>query len=167
MPATRQTTSGAGAVQVRPGFGLRILVTGSRDWADPDAVAAATAEAAAGWPPQTVTVVHGGCPTGADAHADAAARAAGHQPEDHPADWSTGRSAGPRRNAAMVATGIDVCLAFIGPCRRAHCTRRAEGPHPSHGASGCADLAQRAGVPVRHFGPWAAAATARPARQPR
>jgi hypothetical protein len=49
----------------------------------------------------------------------------------------------------MVSLGADRCLAFIGPCTSPRC--RKAGPHPSHGASGCADLAEAAGIPVRRW----------------
>ncbi|MGH8878010.1 MAG: hypothetical protein ACRD0P_11805, partial [Stackebrandtia sp.] len=48
-----------------------------------------------------------------------------------------GRAAGPARNAAMVHTRPALCLAFI----RDH----------SRGASHCADLAERTGIPTRRY----------------
>jgi hypothetical protein len=139
----------------------RILVTGSRDWDDIDLLTcelkAAIGEAVSLGRP--VVVVHGDCPTGADAMADRLARSAGLTPEAHPADWEgpcrassckPGHrrrrrdgadycpAAGLFRNAEMVAAGADACLAFIR--------------NGSAGATGCADLAERAGIAVgRHF----------------
>jgi hypothetical protein len=49
----------------------------------------------------------------------------------------------------MVNLGADAALAFIGPCTSTRC-RRTE-PHPSHGASGCAALAEKASIPTRRF----------------
>ena len=115
---------------------FRVLVTGSRTWTDTTAITRALDELHAVHEPRLV-VVHGACPTGADAIAHTWAHTHGVPVETHPADWSTGRSAGPARNAAMVATNPDTCLAFI----RDHST----------GATGCADLAEHAGIPTtRH-----------------
>lgn len=83
----------------------RVLVTGSRSWTDTEAIATALARE---WEPGAVLVT-GGCPTGADA---IAALVWPGVVELHPADWSHGKSAGPRRNAEIVALGADVCLAF-------------------------------------------------------
>lgn len=129
---------------------VRVLVTGSRDWSDEQAVRDALRAVASGVASQHVTVVHGHCPTGADAHADMAARIFGMQVERHPADWSRGRKAGPERNAAMVGLGADVCLAFIGPCTSPRCNR--SDAHDSHGATGCASLAEAAGIrTIRYY----------------
>jgi hypothetical protein len=128
---------------------MRILVTGSRDWTDRDSVWSALSRHAS---VVGVTVVHGDRPTGADAFAQ---RWTEHQPdvtpEAHPADWEAhGRAAGPLRNKEMVSLGADLCLAFIGDCSSPRCN--IGGKHPSHGASGCADLAETAGIPtVRHY----------------
>ncbi|MGH3525755.1 MAG: hypothetical protein ACRDQ6_00390 [Pseudonocardiaceae bacterium] len=82
-------------------------------------------------------MVHGGA-RGADQLADEVARGWGWTPEPHPADWARyGRSAGYRRNAAMVTLGADVCLAFI-----------LDG---SRGASHTAQLAHTAGIPTRRY----------------
>jgi len=132
-----------------------ILVTGSRDWPDPAAVTEALEaiehhQRFASWP---ITLMHGG-----NGRVDAAAHLwARRTPRwfsrPFPALWADhpGRSAGPRRNRAMVQAGPDLCLAFIGPCTRTACAHLQ--PHGSHGASGCADLAQAAGIPTwRCFG---------------
>ena len=123
---------------------MRILITGSRDWTNQNAVYGAIHMAifeiseligsrTTGEP--AVTIVHGHCPTGADAIAN---RMIGLEIERHPADWEEhGRAAGPIRNAEMVALGADVCLAFI--------------KNNSKGATGCALLAEKAGIPTRRF----------------
>lgn len=126
---------------------MRILVTGSRDWSDVDAIWAALARLAETNP--LATLVSGACPTGADAIAEDWWARFGGTVERHPADWSRGRKAGPERNAHMVALGADICLAFIGPCTSPRCPRTDE--HPSHGATGCADLAERAGIETRRY----------------
>lgn len=120
----------------------RILVTGSRHWHDRSTVATALDEACSAVIGRPVVIVHGGCPTGADAQAAAwAASAAVTCPvtaEPYPADWHRhGRAAGPIRNAAMVRAGANLCLAFIR--------------QGSRGASHCARLAERAGIPVRRW----------------
>lgn len=128
----------------------RILITGSRRWRDRDTIHAALADAVRDLPAdREVTVVHGGC-WGADQIADLWARQYGATVEVHEADWDRyQRAAGPIRNRHMVNLGADIALAFIGPCTSSRC--RKPRPHPSHGASGCADMAERAGIPVRRF----------------
>ena len=111
----------------------RILITGSRDWGDWRTITKALIDAADG-KPRPVTVVHG-CARGADFLAAHAARKLGWEVEDHPARWDRdGKAAGPIRNQAMVDLGADVCLAFI--------------KDGSRGATHCADLAEKAGIPV-------------------
>jgi len=140
--------------------GLRILVTGSRDWPDDFTVddALSELESSRNSPGSLFVVVHGACPTGADAYASRwVAQWRGYpgegmeyvREEPHPADWSRGRKAGPERNAHMVSLGADLCLAFIGDCASPRCHKPR--PHPSHGATGCASLAERAGIETRRF----------------
>lgn len=114
----------------------RVLVTGSRAWGG-HAIIYAALDALLAENPDMV-VVHGACAQGADALADRWAVRNWVSVERHPAEWRRyGRSAGFRRNADMVALGADVCLAFI----------RAG----SSGATHTADLAEKAGIPVRRW----------------
>ena len=112
----------------------RVLVTGSRTWADEEAIAGALA---GHWHDGNALLVTGACPRGADEIAERIWRSRGGLVERHPADWRTGRDAGMRRNAAMVALGADVCLAFIRD--------------GSPGATHAAHLAEQAGIPVHRF----------------
>lgn len=129
-------------------------MTGSRDWPDPSAVSrvldAAFDEAFVNGTTEFV-VVHGACPSGADQHASewVAAMNEGDfgfvvSEERHPAA---------ERNMRMVTTRPDLCLAFIGDCTSPRCYR--EDRHPSHGASGCANLASGHGIPTRRYKPTA------------
>ena len=116
----------------------RVLVTGSRDWVDQAVVRAALTAA---WRDagQPLVVVHGACPTGADAMAEAWAvehAVAGIEVERNPANWRLGgRGAGPVRYAAMVRAGAWRVVAFVR--------------HHSPGASQCVLAARRAGLDVR------------------
>jgi hypothetical protein len=89
---------------------MRVLVCGSRHWTDPAPIRAALAPL-----PADTVIVHGAAP-GADMLAAALAEARGLAVEPHPAEWATyGRRAGPLRNEAMLATGIDRVVAFRLP----------------------------------------------------
>lgn len=123
---------------------MRILITGSRTWTDRNAIYDVLDKIYYETRGHTVpTIVHGACPRGADAIASDWVRVT-RKPgwtigeERHPADWHLyGKAAGPRRNAEMVNAGADICLAFI--------------KGNSRGATGCADLAEKAGIrTVRH-----------------
>lgn len=123
---------------------MRILVTGSRTWTDYVTLADALLNAYfATTCTAPVTLVHGGCPRGADEMAHRWAdeiRESGWRldEERHPADWERhGKSAGFRRNAEMVTAGADLCLAFIRD--------------GSRGASHTADLAEKAGIETRRW----------------
>jgi hypothetical protein len=136
----------------------RILVTGSRAWDDWRTITGALIQARRdGNPDQGPTIVVHGCALGADYLAAQAARKLGWEVEAHPAEWGApcrpecvlghrrpGRdgfsycpAAGNYRNAEMVALGADACLAFI--------------KDGSAGATHCAGLAEKAGIPVRRF----------------
>jgi hypothetical protein len=110
----------------------RVIITGSRNWEDRAAIERILDRL---WVrDQATVIVHGGCPTGADAMAEEIWSAKGGITEVHPADWSAGRAAGPIRNQMMVNMGADWCVAFIR--------------NSSPGASGCAEMARRAGIIV-------------------
>ncbi|HZN17605.1 MAG TPA: SLOG family protein [Micromonosporaceae bacterium] len=114
----------------------RVLVTGSRTWTDTTTIHTALnalhTQHRAG-----LVVLHGACPRGADAITDAWCTRHRVPVERYPANWRRlGTRAGHARNAAMVATGPARCLAFI----------RDRSP----GATGCAALAEAAGIPTTH-----------------
>jgi hypothetical protein len=118
----------------------RILVTGSRSWTDYALVAHALGVVIgqSGAALSDIVIVHGACPSGADAMAARLARQRGYRTDARPADWNRlGNRAGFIRNAEMVASKPDICVAFI----------RAG----SRGATHCADLAEKAGVPTRRY----------------
>ena len=106
----------------------RILVTGSRDWDDTLRISVALYNA---WKRlgfhKGATLVHGDAP-GADTIARDIWRDNGLIDEPHPADWSQGKSAGPRRNQQMVDLGADLCLAFPKgkSAGTRHCIRAAQ-----------------------------------------
>lgn len=115
----------------------RVLVTGSRDWQDREVIAGVLMEICMDHHSHRVIVIHGAA-RGADEFADEAAHEFWMATEPHPADWNThGKRAGFIRNAQMVALGADICLAFIR--------------NGSRGATHCAGLAEKAGIPVRRF----------------
>jgi hypothetical protein len=102
--------------------------------------------------------VHGHCPQGGDAifHAwlttHPLPNVGVETHEITPQEWDLhGLSAGPLRNRRMVDLGATECVAFIGPCLSTWCRRPR--PHGSHGATGCADMAQAAGIPTTRV--WA------------
>lgn len=72
---------------------MKVLVTGSRDWSDIDAVIRELSK----FPVGTI-VIHGAC-SGADTIAGDVAEALGFEVRAYPADWDRyGRAAGPIRN---------------------------------------------------------------------
>lgn len=112
---------------------VRVLVTGSREWSDPNAARKMIADRLFDLPVDSV-VVHGAA-RGADRFAHQEAQKLGLLVEPHPADWERyGKSAGFRRNAEMVSLGADICLAFWNG--------------KSNGTKHTIELAQKAGIPV-------------------
>lgn len=121
---------------------MRILVTGSRGWADERFVRYQLFCRLVGWD-EPLTIVEGACEGSPDETAYAWAMEQGKAgrkvtAERHPADWkSLGKRAGFARNAEMVGLGADLCLAFIR--------------NYSPGATNCANLAAAHGIPTRIF----------------
>lgn len=107
---------------------FRLLITGSRDWNDENAIIEQFRLVYARYGSE-VTLVSGACKNGADALCEKLAAPAGWVIETHPADWNKfGKSAGFKRNAEMVELGADACLAFIkdGSAGASHTARLAE-----------------------------------------
>lgn len=114
---------------------MRILVTGSRDWEDAATIRETLTSIVMGdMGPHTL--IHGACPTGADAIADRIATGWRWQIDSHPARWrdisgALDRGAGFRRNVEMVNLLPDVVAAFIrnGSRGATHCTSVARNLH--------------------------------------
>lgn len=125
---------------------FRLLITGSRTWDDYEAIKSAIlgiltelveADPSLRQIPlkSWFSIIHGNCPRGADFLADHFARTVLKiKPELYEADWRLGKRAGYLRNARMVDSMPDACLAFIRD--------------RSKGATGCRDLAKRKGIPT-------------------
>lgn len=107
---------------------MKVLVCGSRDWPDRDAINARVAEL-----PLGSIVIQGGA-KGADLMARHAAALANLHCAEVPAMWRNGRGAGFARNRAMLDLGPDLVLAF----------QRAG----SRGTQHTIDEARRRGIPV-------------------
>jgi hypothetical protein len=116
----------------------RILVTGSRDWDDEQAIRDAIADVAM-MQGDDFILVHGAA-RGADSLAAQVVDGWGGKArtEAHPADWhGEGRAAGILRNQRMVDLGADICLAFP--------------KGESRGTRDCIRRAEKAGIPVRIY----------------
>jgi hypothetical protein len=131
----------------RPVF--RLLVTGSRDWADIPMLRAALAQVLAEVDKagMRLVVVHGDCPSGADFLAEAwvrEQRGLGRPVDSHrfPANWAAyGLLAGNVRNTSMVVAGAQRCLAFFAPGAA------------NKGTSDCVKQAQRHHIKVVRYPP--------------
>lgn len=143
----------------------RLLVTGSRGLLDRGVVndRLDTALAMTVSKGQTLIVVHGDCPTGADRFADEwgwAMQARGlavaveaHPAQNHPTeDFGPWPGAGPRRNRHVVSLGADECVAFLDLCTSPRC--RMPQPHGSHGTMNCALEAMRMGIKTEVIELW-------------
>jgi hypothetical protein len=114
---------------------MRVLITGSRDWWDVTTIMGALLPIHEAHP--EAVLVSGGCPSGADAIAEAIWHGFDGEVEVHPANWKLGKSAGILRNNEMVDLGADVCLAF----RKNY----------SRGTTHCANAATMAGIPTTWY----------------
>lgn len=131
---------------------MRVIVTGSRRWADKQVVYDALNETYRTYGP--FVLVHGACATGADAIAHdwlaLASRLVPVQEDPFKAAWAArGPAAGPERNKRMVAAGGQLLLAFVEPCSKANCDKPQ--PHDSHGTAGCMELAREAGIEIKEY----------------
>lgn len=96
MPGDEEGLAAEGSVGAAVNL---VLVTGSRDWKDYNAIW----DQLACLPVHTI-ILQGGCPTGADAMAKRAAESLGFMPLTLGALWDRfGKAAGPIRNEAMAA----------------------------------------------------------------
>lgn len=117
---------------------FRLIVAGMRGWADRRAIYSRLDVILKLRP--NLILVHGACPTGADAIADRWARRRGVKVERHWAKWNVhGRRAGPLRNEKMAALGANYCLVFWDG--------------KSRGTGSMYRAARRAGIPVRQVKP--------------
>lgn len=120
---------------------MRILVCGSRNFTDEELIERVLSKAKK--LEQPITLVHGDCPRGADNIADRIARKFGWNIEKHPAQWDLhGKKAGFLRNAEMVNTGVDYCLAF---------TTHNGDEKISQGTSHTVNLARKKNITTRVF----------------
>ena len=113
-------------------------MTGSREWDNYPLMMTTLADWILDDEGLRATLVHGGCPTGADREAASFWRITGRPVEPHPANWQRyGKAAGPRRNQEMVDAGADQCIAFF---KRGAANR---------GTADCVARARAAGIPVQ------------------
>lgn len=107
-----------------------LLCTGSRNWKDYELVEKIILRL------MPTLVIHGGA-HGLDTVVENICNAYDIEQKIFYADWSKGLSAGPKRNAEMVAYGPDACLAFH------------EDPLLGKGTKDCVERCEKAGIPVR------------------
>lgn len=131
---------------------VRVLVTASRDWPDPDLIRRVLAEEYWATVGRRFVVVQGGAPGGDTVAAGWAAGMRQNGSVLVEAETHRIGSAGPlARDRTMVAEGADVAHAFVAPCTKpgpcyAANKRRLPDGHGSHGATYTALLALEAGM---------------------
>ena len=82
---------------------MRVIVTGDRHWECPELAEQVVSRLLRRHGPNLI-VVHGAA-SGVDESFAEACEELGVDQEPHPADWSHGKGAGPRKNQAMVDAG--------------------------------------------------------------
>lgn len=104
---------------------MRVLVCGGRDYRDASKLAEVLSDLHR---KHSFSCVIAGAASGADKMAEKWANASGIETDIYPANWwGEGRSAGPRRNAKMLAEGKpDLVVAFPGGRGTADMTSRAK-----------------------------------------
>lgn len=146
----------------------RILITGSRAWSDEQMIRDAIAANVRLYGPENSVIVHGACPSGADALADRIATAwgGGLTIERHPADWdnctptcptSPGhRRVRPRGDVDHPGMSGTYCPG-AGPRRNRHMVSLGADlclafiVRGSRGATYTANAAERAGIPTHRY----------------
>lgn len=121
---------------------VRIIVCGSREWKDRDAIDRELGELYQKHRSDLV-IVHGACPKGADRLAESWCKAVGVTQERYPAEWHKhGRAAGPIRNLEMAQSEPkpELCLAFWDGA--------------SAGTKDMIRTAAREGIKVKRVRPW-------------
>jgi hypothetical protein len=114
---------------------MRILVTGDRDWICFDLATAIVRRMIKRYGPDIV-IVHGDC-RGVDNSFRSVCRWLRVKDEPHPPDWARfGDAAGPKRNAEIVASKPDMCVALHRSIET------------SRGTKDCVKQALAAGVPM-------------------
>jgi hypothetical protein len=133
-----------------PARDVALLVCGSRDWKDHDAVREQLERAVARFGAERLLVIAGGA-RGADSQAEQAATRLGLAVEVHPARWDRhGRSAGYRRNLEMLDRLADFPHRYVVAFSNG-----------SRGTQHTIDQARRRGIPVRVVGREATAGRGR------
>lgn len=109
-----------------------MIVCGSRQWSDRDAIANRLFDL-----PPGSTIVHGDA-KGADRIAGQEAEKLGHYVIRWPAEWEKyGKRAGVKRNEEMALSGADLCIAFWDG--------------RSRGTAHMVDTAEKHGIPLELF----------------